>query len=65
MGTGTFLGKGTCPQIQTYGFIPMNLPPSFNFFETIHAADERISVDSVEFGAKAIFELMSRFGEAF
>ncbi len=43
----------------------MNLPPSFNFFETIRAADERISVDSVEFGAKAIFELMSRFGEAF
>ena len=51
--------------IQTYGFIPMNLPPSFNFFETIHAADERIPVDSVEFGAKAMFEVITRFGEAF
>ncbi len=49
--------------IQTYGFIPMNLPPSFNFFETIHAADERIPVESVEFGAKAMFEVMTRYGE--
>jgi acetylornithine deacetylase/succinyl-diaminopimelate desuccinylase-like protein len=51
--------------IQTYGFIPMNLPPDFNFFDTIHAADERIPVESVEFGAKAIFEVITRYGEAF
>ena len=50
--------------IQTYGFIPMNLPPSFNFFDTIHAADERIPIESVEFGAKALFEVMTRYGEA-
>ena len=41
----------------------MNLPPSFNFFETIHAADERIPVESVEFGAETMFEVMTRYGQ--
>jgi acetylornithine deacetylase/succinyl-diaminopimelate desuccinylase-like protein len=44
--------------IQTYGFTPMRLPVGFNFFETIHAADERIPVEAVEFGANAIHELL-------
>lgn len=50
--------------IQTYGFIPMNLPANFSFFETIHAADERIPVESVEFGARAILEAITRYGDA-
>ncbi|MFC2095857.1 M20/M25/M40 family metallo-hydrolase [Candidatus Bipolaricaulota bacterium] len=49
--------------IQTYGFIPMNLPPSFSFNETMHAADERVPVESVEFGAEVLFELITRYGE--
>ena len=49
--------------IQSYGFIPMNLPPDFNFFETIHAANERIPIESVEFGASAMFEAIRRYGE--
>jgi len=49
--------------IQTYGFIPMNLPPDFNFSTTVHAADERIPIESVEFGAKAMFEVITRYGE--
>jgi acetylornithine deacetylase/succinyl-diaminopimelate desuccinylase-like protein len=40
--------------IQTYGFLPMRLPADLNFMSLIHAADERIPVDSVEFGTKAI-----------
>ncbi len=47
--------------IQTYGFTPMKLPPGFNFLKTIHAADERIPVDAVAFGADAIYELFSRY----
>jgi acetylornithine deacetylase/succinyl-diaminopimelate desuccinylase-like protein len=47
--------------IQTYGFMPMNLPAGFNFFKTIHAADERIPVESVAFGTDAIFELLKRY----
>lgn len=47
--------------IQTYGFLPMNLPPDFNFTATIHAADERIPAAAVEFGANAIYKAIQRF----
>jgi len=47
--------------IQTYGFTPMKLPVGFNFFETIHGADERIPVEAMEFGAKAIYELLKHY----
>ncbi|MBC8507973.1 MAG: M20/M25/M40 family metallo-hydrolase [Anaerolineales bacterium] len=51
--------------IQTYGFIPMKLPEDFNFSEYIHAADERIPVEAVEFGANATFQALKRFGNNF
>jgi acetylornithine deacetylase/succinyl-diaminopimelate desuccinylase-like protein len=44
--------------IQTYGFTPMNLPEGFDFFNTIHAADERIPVEAVEFGTQAIYRVL-------
>jgi acetylornithine deacetylase/succinyl-diaminopimelate desuccinylase-like protein len=48
--------------IQTYGFLPMPLPENFDFVKTIHAADERIPVDAVEFGTQAIYSALRRFG---
>ncbi len=48
--------------IQTYGFTPMNLPEEFNFFETIHAADERIPAAAVEFGTDVLFQLIEEYG---
>ncbi len=48
--------------IQTYGFLPMRLPEDFNFSATIHAADERIPVDALDFGAQAIYQALQRFG---
>jgi acetylornithine deacetylase/succinyl-diaminopimelate desuccinylase-like protein len=47
--------------IQTYGFLPMQLPPDFNFSQTIHAADERIPADALDFGANAIYTALQRF----
>lgn len=47
--------------IQTYGFLPMQLPPEFKFLRYIHAADERIPADAVEFGADAVFRALQRF----
>lgn len=44
--------------IQTYGFLPMLLPENFNFTQTIHAADERIPVEAVEFGTRAIYQAL-------
>ena len=47
--------------IQTYGFLPMNLPPDFNFWQVIHAADERVPVEALRFGADAIFKVLQRY----
>lgn len=47
--------------IQTYGFLPMQLPADFSFQNTIHAANERIPAGAVEFGANAIYSLLGRF----
>jgi acetylornithine deacetylase/succinyl-diaminopimelate desuccinylase-like protein len=47
--------------IQTYGFLPMQLPPELPFMRLIHAADERLPVDAVEFGTGAIERVLERF----
>jgi len=47
--------------IQSYGFTPMKLPREFNFFETIHGADERMPVAALEFGAQAMHETLVRY----
>jgi acetylornithine deacetylase/succinyl-diaminopimelate desuccinylase-like protein len=47
--------------IQTYGFLPMRLPEDFGFARLIHAADERIPVDALEFGAEAVWRAIQRF----
>jgi len=47
--------------IQTYGFLPMSLPRDFNFWQTMHAANERIPVEALTFGTDAIYKLLQRF----
>ena len=47
--------------IQTYGFLPMRLPAEWSFAQLIHAANERIPADAVEFGANAIYQALQRF----
>jgi acetylornithine deacetylase/succinyl-diaminopimelate desuccinylase-like protein len=47
--------------IQTYGFIPLNLPEGFEFLKLIHAADERVPADSIRFGAEAIGRVLERY----
>lgn len=46
--------------IQTYGFVPMKLAPDFVFTNMIHAADERIPVEALDFGAEAIYQAVQR-----
>ncbi|HEY7094817.1 MAG TPA: hypothetical protein VH393_16665, partial [Ktedonobacterales bacterium] len=48
--------------IQTYGFTPMRLPPDFAFTSLIHAADERVPIEAVSFGADAVYQALLRFG---
>jgi len=47
--------------IHTYGFLPLNVPPDFNSSSTIHAADERVPVRSLEFGAECVYEAVMRY----
>jgi acetylornithine deacetylase/succinyl-diaminopimelate desuccinylase-like protein len=47
--------------IQTYGFLPMQLPAAVPFMTLIHAPDERIPVDSVEYGTTAIVRAIERY----
>lgn len=49
--------------IQTYGFLPMKLPEGFQFSKTIHAADERVPVESIAFGADCVYRLLQRYGQ--
>ncbi len=48
--------------VQTYGFLPMPLPEDFNFAQMVHAADERVPVDAVEFGANVLYKVLKSFG---
>jgi acetylornithine deacetylase/succinyl-diaminopimelate desuccinylase-like protein len=47
--------------IQTYGFTPMQLPADFNFMQAAHAADERIPVETINFGVQALYKALQRF----
>ena len=47
--------------IQPYGFLPMRLPDDFEFTRLVHAADERIPLGAVEFGAEAVYRVLQRF----
>jgi len=49
--------------IQTYGFTPMNLPPDLNLLQKAHAADERIPVESLDFGTNAIYKALQLYGK--
>lgn len=47
--------------IQTYGYTPLQLPDDFSFVSTIHAADERVPVETMQFGARAVYEVLQKF----
>jgi acetylornithine deacetylase/succinyl-diaminopimelate desuccinylase-like protein len=47
--------------IRTYGFLPLNNPADFSGATTIHAADERVPVSALEFGARCVFEAVMRY----
>jgi acetylornithine deacetylase/succinyl-diaminopimelate desuccinylase-like protein len=48
--------------IQNYGFLPLKLPGDFRFASLIHAPDERVPAEAIEFGAEAVFQALQRLG---
>ncbi len=47
--------------IQTYGYLPMQLPEELAFMGLIHAENERVPAAAIEFGASAIERVLQRF----
>jgi acetylornithine deacetylase/succinyl-diaminopimelate desuccinylase-like protein len=48
--------------IQTYGFLPLELPAGFDFWKTLHAANERVPAKAIEFGAEALYRALAAIG---
>jgi acetylornithine deacetylase/succinyl-diaminopimelate desuccinylase-like protein len=47
--------------IQTYGYLPMQLPQELAFMGLIHAENERLPAATLEFGTTAIERVLDRF----
>jgi acetylornithine deacetylase/succinyl-diaminopimelate desuccinylase-like protein len=47
--------------MQNYGFLPMNLPPDIDLPSVIHGENERVPVESIAFGAGALYKLLERY----
>ncbi|RAW45789.1 peptidase M20 [Halorubrum sp. 48-1-W] len=48
--------------IQPYGYTPLKLPPSFEFEALVHAANERVPVEAVEFGTDTLSTVIREYG---
>jgi acetylornithine deacetylase/succinyl-diaminopimelate desuccinylase-like protein len=40
--------------VQGYGFSPLQLPPDLDFTALFHGVDERVPIDAVTFGVRAL-----------
>jgi acetylornithine deacetylase/succinyl-diaminopimelate desuccinylase-like protein len=47
--------------VQSYGFLPLRLPEDFEITPLIHAADERVPADALQFGVDAIRRVIERY----
>jgi acetylornithine deacetylase/succinyl-diaminopimelate desuccinylase-like protein len=48
--------------IKNYGFTPLLLPEGDTLIGTVHAADERVPVEGIDFGAECMYKLLKRYG---
>jgi acetylornithine deacetylase/succinyl-diaminopimelate desuccinylase-like protein len=46
--------------IAGYGFTPLRVPLDFDVFAQFHAADERVPVEALEFGARVTASILKR-----
>ncbi len=47
--------------IQNYGFLPVKMPKGVDLGATVHGANERVPVEGLEFGVRAISTLLERY----
>ncbi|MBO0702847.1 MAG: M20/M25/M40 family metallo-hydrolase [Candidatus Dormibacteraeota bacterium] len=48
--------------VRNYGCLPARLPDGFQGEGLVHAADERIPISALDFGAEAVYRILTRFG---
>ncbi|HNN48081.1 MAG TPA: M20/M25/M40 family metallo-hydrolase, partial [Marmoricola sp.] len=46
--------------IRGFGFTPLRLPDELDFTALFHGVDERVPVDSLEFGARVLDDFLDR-----
>jgi acetylornithine deacetylase/succinyl-diaminopimelate desuccinylase-like protein len=44
-----------------YGFAPLKLPPELDFAGMFHGVDERVPIESLAFGPRALTDLLTRY----
>jgi len=49
--------------IQTYGYMPMQLPQDMQFNRILHSVNERIPVETLQFGTDTIYKAIQSFHE--
>ena len=47
--------------IQNYGFLPQNFPADFSSAGMVHGADERVPVETIEFGTRVLYRLLEEY----
>jgi acetylornithine deacetylase/succinyl-diaminopimelate desuccinylase-like protein len=47
--------------IACYGWLPLRVPPGTRYQDTMHAADERVPVDALRFGADRVHRMIERY----
>ena len=47
--------------VQSYGFLPLDLPQGFDVVPLIHNADERVPASALQFGVDAITRVIARY----
>lgn len=50
--------------IQPYGYTPLKLPPTFEFEALVHAANERVPVEAIEFGTETLSTVFQEYSSA-
>ena len=48
--------------IQPYGYTPLELPPTFEFESLVHAANERVPIEAIEFGTDTLSTVIREYG---
>jgi acetylornithine deacetylase/succinyl-diaminopimelate desuccinylase-like protein len=62
MGGGTDAKHFSRLGISGYGFMPLGLPPGFDYYAVFHGVDERVPVPALQFGVRVLSRFLASAG---